>query len=85
MTFHKIKNITPLDDLFLLAEFQDGSFKKYDVKNLLNKIPAFEMLNYVPGLFKQVKVDIGGYGIVWNDELDLECDELYFNGESIKK
>ncbi len=42
------------------------------------------MLNYVPGLFKQVKVDVGGYGIIWNDELDLECNELYFEGVTVK-
>ena len=25
-------------------------------------------------------VDVGGYGIVWNDDLDLSCDELWGNG-----
>lgn len=84
MIFHRIKKIIPLENLILLAEFQDGSVKKYDVKPLLKKIPAFEMLNYVPGLFKQVKVDVGGYGIIWNDELDLECNELYFEGVTVK-
>lgn len=28
-------------------------------------------------LFETVKVDVGGYGIIWNDELDISCDELY--------
>ena len=27
---------------------------------------------------------MGGYGIIWNDELDLSCDELFANGETIK-
>lgn len=81
MEFHRIKTITPLSDLFLLAEFQDGTVKKYDVKPLMKKIPAFRMLDYVPGLFNQVRVDTGGYGIVWNDEVDLSCDELYYNGK----
>ena len=78
--FHRLKNITPLPDMILLAEFLDGSVRKYDVKPLMNKIPVFQMLNYVPGLFEQVKVDTGGYGIIWNDEIDLACDELYENG-----
>jgi len=81
MEFHRIKTITLLSDLFLLAEFQDGTVKKYDVKPLMKKIPAFQMLDYVPGLFNQVRVDTGGYGIVWNDEVDLSCDELYYNGK----
>lgn len=78
--FRRLKNITPLPDLILLAEFLDGSVKKYDVKPLMQKIPVFKMLGYVPGLFEQVHVDSGGYGIIWNDEIDLACDELYEHG-----
>ncbi len=81
MEFHKLKNITPLSDLILLAEFQDGTIKKYDVKPLIKKIPVFEMLEYVNGLFNQVRIDAGGYGVVWNDEIDLSSEELYYNGK----
>jgi hypothetical protein len=28
-------------------------------------------------LFEQVKVDSGGFGISWNDDIDLSCNELY--------
>ena len=31
-----------------------------------------------------MEVDTGGYGIIWNDDLDLSCDELFENGETIK-
>lgn len=81
MEFHRIKTIKPLSDLILLAEFQDGSVKKYDVKPLIKKIPVFQMLDYVPELFNQVRLDANGYGIIWNDEIDLSCDELYYNGK----
>ena len=80
MEFHRLKNITPLPDFMLKAEFLDGSEKIYDVKPLMEKIPVFKMLEYVYGLFEQVRVDTGGYGIIWNDEIDLSCDELYENG-----
>ena len=80
MTFHRLKNITPLENHILLAEFQDGTIKHYDTKPLKDKIPVFCMLDYVHGLFQQVKVDIGGYGIVWNEELDLSSEEIYCNG-----
>ncbi|MBQ7216900.1 MAG: DUF2442 domain-containing protein [Synergistaceae bacterium] len=78
--FHRIKNVTPLKDMILLAEFQDGTVRHYDVKPLKEKIPVFGMLDYVHGLFEQVRVDAGGYGIVWNDELDLAAEEIYCNG-----
>ena len=80
ITHHRLKSITPLEDRILLAEFQDGTVRHYDTKPLKAKLPVFEMLDYVHGLFEQVRVDAGGYGIVWNDELDLSCDELYDNG-----
>ena len=80
MIFHRLKSITPLQDKILLAEFQDGTTKHYDVKPLKDKIPVFEMLDYVHGLFEQVRIDAGGYGIIWNDELDLSCNEIYNNG-----
>ena len=35
-------------------------------------------------LFEKVKVDFGGLGICWNSEIDLECDELFYNGITIK-
>jgi len=31
-------------------------------------------------LFRLVKVDAGGYGISWNDDIDLACNELWENG-----
>jgi hypothetical protein len=31
-------------------------------------------------LFNSVHVDKHGYGIVWNDELDLSESELWING-----
>lgn len=30
-----------------------------------------------------VTVDVGGFGIVWDDSLDLSCDELWENGVRI--
>lgn len=79
--FEKIKTIEPLDDFILRATFENGIIKLYDVKPLMSKIDEFENLsNNI--LFKNVKVDIGGYGISWNDYIDLECTELWENGIS---
>ena len=81
--FNKLKAIFPLSDYSLLAQFENEEKKQYNIKHLANEIDAFKALLYIPGLFEQVKVDTGGYGISWNDEIDLSCDELYNNGVSI--
>lgn len=80
--FHKIKSITPLPNYKLLAHFCDGCAKTYDVTPLINRFKPFHQLT-THGTFESVQVDIGGYGISWNDEIDLSCDELWKNGQPV--
>jgi hypothetical protein len=83
--FHKIKSVSALPEYKLSVEFSEGATKIYDVKPLFEKIPFFATLKDQPEVFASVTVDVGGYGIVWNDELDLSCDELWENGNDEKK
>ena len=77
--FHKVKAVNALPDYRLSVQFAEGCTKIYDVKPLFDAIPAFKELKE-PHLFSEVTVDVGGYGIIWNDDLDLSCDELWENG-----
>ena len=79
--FHKISDVKPLPNYILSVSFMNGEKRKYDVTTLFSKWEEFKSLSTVHGLFEQVKVDAGGYGVSWNDELDLSCDELYFYGK----
>ena len=81
--FHKIKNVQPLQDMILHVEFINGQIKRYDVKPLLDKWEVFKDLSQ-NGLFGLAHVDAGGYGVVWNDYIDLSCDELWENGLSFE-
>ncbi len=81
--FHKIKSVVPLSDYRLSVTFAEGVTKIYDVAPLFDEIPAFNNLTLTPGVFADVYVDVGGHGIIWNDELDLSCDELWDNGHKI--
>lgn len=78
--FHKIKSVSPLADLKLVVHFCEGVTKLYDLDPLPERIPAFRYLREHPEEMVSVTVDVGGYGIVWNDELDLSCDELWDHG-----
>lgn len=82
--FHKIKNVIPLPNYQLNIQFSEGTTKIYSIAPLFEKIPVFKVLTQTPGLFSEVYVDVGGHGIVWNDELDLSCDELWENGRVIQ-
>ena len=79
MEFHTIKSIKPLENMILEAVFFNGEIKRYDMKNLIKKHEAFKSLKNKK-LFNKVKVDIGGHGIVWNEEVDLSSEEIWVNG-----
>jgi len=81
---YKIKAVTALPNYHLRIQFSQGVTKDYDINPLFNKWKAFKKLKTEKDLFKNVKVDVGGYGVIWNDRLDLSCDELYENGKTIK-
>ena len=82
--FHKIKNVTPSPDYRLLVQFSEGVTKQYDMNPLFDKYTMFLPLKDHPGLFTSVEVDVGGYGIIWNDDIDIACDELFYNGKTIQ-
>ena len=79
MGFHTIKSIKPLENMILEAVFSSGEIKKYDMKKLIKKHEVFKDLENKE-LFVKVKVDIGGYGIVWNEDIDLSSEEIWENG-----
>ena len=81
--FHKIKNVSALPEYKLSVQFSEGVTKIYDVTPLFDKIPVFADLKDNLQAFFCVSVDVGGYGIVWNDDLDLSCDELWENGVQV--
>lgn len=80
--FHKIVSVTPSGELTFDAVFSNGDKRRYDVAPLLTKFSAFNALREVPGLFERIHVDAGGYAVAWNDELDLECEDIWELGVS---
>ena len=79
MSIPKIVKVQPLENLIILTTFDDGTVKKYDVKNLFKDFPVFkDLMNDI--LFQLVHVDFKGYAIAWNDYLDLDRYEIWENG-----
>ena len=80
--FHKVKSVIALNDYKLVVIFAEGTTKIYDVKPLFNKFNIFNDLKE-DELFYECIVDVGGYGVSWNDDIDLSFDELFENGELV--
>ncbi len=83
MMFHKVKSVAALPDHKLSVQFSEGVTKIYDMSPLFVRLPVFRYLQDHIDEFFSVTVDTGGYGIVWNDDLDLSCDELWENGVQV--
>jgi len=64
MNHPKIKSAKAIDDQILVIDFDNNQKKKYDVSPLLEKDMFSPLKN--PALFKAVKVDSGGYAVLWN-------------------
>lgn len=77
----RIKGVTPIGNLEVLVRFENGAEKTYDCLPLLSR-PEFHLLK-VPAFFRAVRVDTGGYGISWNDDVDLSEYELWTNGKPV--
>ena len=79
-TYPKVTSVTPLAEKRLRVVFFSGDVKIYDCNPLLGE-DAFASLND-DAFFYHVKVDSTGYGISWNDFVDLSESELWINGET---
>jgi len=74
----KIVDVKPINGYILEIKFNNDVIKNYDMSRWVTD-SRFEALKN-KDLFTNVKVDIGGYGISWNDEIDLSEYELWTNG-----
>jgi hypothetical protein len=74
----RIESVKPLEGKRLLVKFVNGVEKVYDCNQLLH-LEMFQPLRN-EAFFRSVKVDAGGYGVSWDDNVDLSEYELWVNG-----
>lgn len=80
--FHKAINLEFKKGTSLELTFQTGEVKEYDMTALFGKYPQLEALKDRE-LFLSGKL-MGSYGIMWNDELDIEAETIYEDGVTVR-
>ena len=75
-----VRDVQPRSDYTLLRSFADGEQKLYDARPLLCK-PIYAQLKNV-GFFMRAKAECGT--VVWNDDIDIDGEELWMNGVPAK-
>ncbi len=83
MNVPRIQSVTPQEGRYLLVTFVNGIQKMYDCQEILN-LERFQLLKR-EAFFKAVAVDPGGYGVSWDDEMDLSEYELWTKGVEIER
>ncbi len=77
---HKASSLKFLDGTALEMLFTDGKTKRYDIASLFPRYPQLAALKDRE-LFLSGRM-AGAYGIIWNDDLDLEAETVYEEGET---
>ena len=80
--FHKAIGLKFKKNTVLEVAFADGKIKEYDVAVLFDRFPQMKALENRK-LFLSGKL-VGHYGIIWNDDLDLEVETVYESGELVR-
>lgn len=81
--FHKAIDLRLLEGTALEVTFQDGIVKRYDMSELFFKYPQLKALED-RSLFLSGKL-MGFYGIMWNDDLDIEVETIYTEGNIVRR
>lgn len=80
----KIEDIVPLQNYGLLVFFRNGVIKKCDVKKFFNKNKSLKtFLTLHKDMFQYVRIQPGGYGIYWEENMSISDTELYDKGTKI--
>lgn len=81
--FHKATDMRFLEGTALEVVFQDGKVKRYDMASLFEKYPQLRALEKRE-LFLSGKL-MGAYGIMWNEDLDIETETIYEDGTTVRE
>ena len=81
--FHKATDMRFLEGTAMEVVFQDGKVKRYDMASLFGKYPQLRALEDRE-LFLSGKL-MGAYGIMWNDDLDIETETIYEDGVTVRE
>lgn len=73
----KIDDVVPLNNNCLLLFLRNNSTRYCNLDEYMEKNSRFSILANNNDIFKQVSIQVGGYGIKWDNNLYISDTELY--------
>ena len=81
--YPRIRSVKTRPGKTLLVTFENGDKKVYDCTPLL-RTDAFRPLQD-EAIFRCAHADSHGYGVIWNDDIDLAESEIWINGRDAEQ
>jgi hypothetical protein len=81
MQYPRVESVSAVDGNTLLVAFDNQQQRLYDITPLLSKEMFSPLRNQA--FFKSVRVDAGGFAIVWDENIDISEYELWKNSQPI--
>lgn len=75
-------SVKALDGTSLEVTFDNDVKKRFDVSRMFETHPYFTKLKDRE-LFTKVYVDDGGYGLIWDSEIDLASSAVWLKGTPV--
>jgi len=81
MKYPTIKSVSIIDEYTLLVSFSNNEKRRYDISPLLNMKMFSALKNQA--FFKNVRIDTGGYALIWDEDIDISEYEIWINGKPL--
>jgi hypothetical protein len=81
MKIPRILSAKIADSTTLLVQFSNHEWRKYDITQLWDKPMFYPLRDF--NTFKNFTLDNHGYGIIWNEEIDISEYEIWVNGQPL--
>lgn len=75
-SIYLIKDIKLMSDFTIVITFSNKEVRMLDMKPIMEEYPLFHALEE-NNLFKAAKIDLGGFGLVWNEEFSISAGDAY--------
>ena len=75
-----INSVSATEQFTLIVKFTTGEKKEISLRTLIEANSVFATLQEDKNYFNQVMIDKGGYGLYWDDNLDVSAEFLYDKG-----
>ena len=79
----KVEDVVPLQDCCLLVFFRDGTVRRCDLTGYFEKTKRFFILKSRHDYFTHVRIQTGGYGVQWDENLSVPDYMLYKMGKRV--